>query len=209
MIHPKQLAFAHLHASFLAMVPRIVTHGQVYFRFVKCPVQREDCIAEMVALSWKWHVRLAQRGKDARRFVSALASFAARSVHSGRRLAGMERPKDVLSGRAQREHGFVVVRLPDFSTLSSNPLAEALHDNTQTPVPDQVAFRNDFPAWRLTRTERDRRVVDDLMLGERTLDVSRKYGISPARISQLRRDFHEDWSRFTADPAEADTPILV
>jgi hypothetical protein len=34
-------------------------------------------------------------------------------------------------------------------------------------------------------------------------------GISPARISQLRRDFHEDWSRFTADPVEADTPIVV
>ena len=85
----------------------------------------------------------------------------------------------------------------------------ALHDNTQTPVPDQVAFRSDFHAWRLTRTERDRRVVDDLMLGKRTLDVSRKYGMSPARVSQPRRAFHHDWSRFTADPAEADTPNLV
>jgi hypothetical protein len=209
MTNPTPLAFAHLQASFLTMVPRIVTHGQVYFRFVKCPVQREDCIAEMVALSWKWHVRLAQRGKDARRFVSALASFAARAVHSGRRLAGSERPKDVLSGRAQREHAFEVEKLPDFSTLTSNPITEALIDNTQTPIPDQVAFRHDFPAWRLTRTERDRRVVDDLMLGERTLDVSRKYGISPARISQLRRDFHADWLRFTADPSDADLPFLV
>ena len=121
----------------------------------------------------------------------------------------MEQPQDVLSGRAQREHGFVVERLPDVSTLSTNPLTEALLDNTHTPVPDQVAFRNDFPAWRLTRTERDRRVVDDLMRGERTLDVSRKYGMSPARVSQLRHKFHQDWSRFTADPAEADTPNLV
>ena len=47
------------------------------------------------------------------------------------------------------------------------------------------------------------------MLGERTLDVSRKYGISPARISQLRRDFHADWLRFTADPSDADLPFLV
>ena len=114
MANPTPLAFAHLHASFLAIVPRIVTHGQVYFRFVKCRVQREDCIAEMVALAWKWHIRLAQRGKDVRRFVNALASFAARSVNSGRRLAGMERPKDVLSRRAQREHGIEVVKLPEF-----------------------------------------------------------------------------------------------
>jgi hypothetical protein len=197
-----------MHAAFLTFLPRIRLHGQVYFRHIRCLVQREDCIAEMVAIAWKWHVRPAQRGKDASKFVGALAGYAARSVNSGRRLAGMERPQDVLSGRAQREHGFVVERLPDFSTLRSNPLEEALHDNTQTPVPDQVAFRNDFPVWRLSRTDRDRRVIDDLMLGERTRDVAHKFGLSPARISQLRRDFHEDWVRFTADPAEADTPIL-
>jgi hypothetical protein len=198
-----------MHAAFLAFLPWIRLHGQVYFRHVKCLVTREDCIAEMVAIAWKWHVRLAQRGRDASRFVGALASYAARSVNSGRRLARMERPNDVLSGRAQREHGFAVVRLPAFSTLTANPLEEALHDNTQTEVPDQVAFRIDFPTWRLTRTERDRRVVDDLMMGEGTLDVSRKYGISPARVSQLRRDFHEDWLRFTADSRVDDTPILV
>jgi hypothetical protein len=197
-----------LQAAFLAFLPRIRLHGQIYFRHVRCLVQREDYIAEMVAIAWKWHVRLTSRGKDARQFVGALADYAARSVNSGRRLAGMERPQDVLSGRAQREHGFGVEKLLDFSTLSDNPLTEALIDNTQTPVPDQVAFRNDFPAWRLTRTARDRRLVDDLMMGERTLDVSRKYGISPARVSQLRRDFQGDWLRFTADPAEADTPIL-
>jgi hypothetical protein len=152
---------------------------------------------------------LTQRSKDASKFVGALANYAARSVNSGRRLAGMERPQDVLSGRAQREHGFGVERLSDFSKLRSNPLEEALHDNTQTPVSDQVAFRHDFPAWCLTRTERDRRVVEDLMVGERTRDVANKFGLSPARISQLRRDFQADWLRFTADPAEADTPILA
>jgi hypothetical protein len=27
--------------------------------------------------------------------------------------------------------------------------------------------------------------------------------MSPGRVSQLRRDFMEDWTRFTADPADA------
>ena len=80
-------------------------------------------------------------------------------------------------------------------------LEEILQDNHQTPVPDQVTFRQDFPAWRLTRCERDRRLVDDLMVGERTLDVSAKHGLSPGRISQLRRDFLEDWNRFCGEPA--------
>jgi hypothetical protein len=49
-----------------------------------------------------------------------------------------------------------------------------------------------------TRTTRDRRIIKDLMAGERTLDVSRKYAMSPARVSQLRSEFRDDWESFCA-----------
>jgi hypothetical protein len=39
-------------------------------------------------------------------------------------------------------------------------------------------------------------VIDDLMIGERTMDVADKHGLTAARISQLRRDFYEDWTKF-------------
>jgi hypothetical protein len=191
-----------LHASFLAMVPRIVAHGQVCFRHLRCSTQKEDAIAEMLAITWLWHIRLAQRGKDASQFVAALARYAAKSVRSGQRLTGMERTRDLLSPLAQRLHGFVVGKLPDPSALGNSPLAEALCDNAQTPIPDQVAFRQDFPAWRLSRTARDRSIIDALMVGERPLDLSRQHGVSPGRISQLRREFHDDWSRFCSDPQD-------
>ena len=35
--------------------------------------------------------------------------------------------------------------------------------------------------------------------GERTMDLARKYVISPARVSQLRRDYQEDWELFCAE----------
>jgi hypothetical protein len=194
-----QGGFAHLHASFLAMVPRIIAHGHVCFRHLRCPFEQADAVAEMLALGWLWHIRLAQRGKDATQFVTALASYAAKSVNSGQRLMGMERTQDLLSPRAQRLHGLVIRKLTDRSTLGTCPLAEALCDNAQTPVPDQVAFRHDFPLWRLTRTKRDRRIIDGLMVGERPLDISRKHGISPGRVSQLRREFCDDWSRYCGD----------
>jgi hypothetical protein len=79
---------------------------------------------------------------------------------------------------------------------------QRLQHNLQTPVDEQVAFRCDLPAWLLTRTERDRRLIHDMAANERTLPLARKYGLSPARVSQLRREFHDDWERFTADPAE-------
>jgi hypothetical protein len=205
---PSALSVHVLQVRFLSILPRIELHGRISFRYVRCPDQRADAIAEVVALSWCWYVRLAERGKDATRFPSTLADYAARAVRAGRRVCGRERSRDVLSPTAQQHHHFTVERLPDVSTLRSNPLAEALRDNTQTPPPEQVAFRLDFPAWLLTRTERDRRLAEDLMTGERTSDVSTKFGLSPARISQLRRDFHEDWSRFCG-LGEASTATAV
>ena len=98
----------------------------------------------------------------------------------------------------------MVSTLPAYETLSTNPFSEALADNTQTPVDEQVCFRCDFPAWLHTLTQRNRRVAEDLMRGERTLDTARKYRISAGRVSQLRREFQRDWLRFQDEwPAEA------
>jgi hypothetical protein len=42
--------------------------------------------------------------------------------------------------------------------------------------------------------------LEDIAAGERTLDVSQKYGLSQGRISQLRRRLHDDWEEFCAVP---------
>jgi hypothetical protein len=47
-----------------------------------------------------------------------------------------------------------------------------------------------------TRTDRDRRLIEALMAGERTMDVAAKHGLSQARVRQLRREYLEDWERF-------------
>jgi hypothetical protein len=199
-----------LHVRFLALVPRIETHARIYFRGIRCPVKQEDRVQECVALGWKWFLCLSEQGKDVFKFPMTFAALLARAVRCGRKLCGQERSRDVLSFVAQARHGFRVERLPTSTRspheqLYADPYGQALldafeerlRDNTQTPVPDQVTFRIDFPVWRCTRTERDRRVIDALMAGGRTRDVSRKFGLSPGRVSQLRRDFLEDWRRFT------------
>jgi hypothetical protein len=204
---PTSRNIVDLHRIFVSLMPRIEKHGHVYFRH-KTPDKREELIAEMVGVSWRWFVRLVQRGKDPTAFVSAIASYAARAVNAGRRVCGMEKPKDVLSPLAQCQKGFKVESIPT-STCSHETLysvvagqrqqdvfEERLRDNTQTPVPDQVSFRLDFPAWLQTRTDRDRHLIEALMAGERTMDVAEKHGLSPARISQLRREFLEDWEKF-------------
>jgi hypothetical protein len=200
-----------LHAAFLTILPRIQLHGEISFRGMKCPESRSEAVAETVALAWKWFTRMAQKGKDATQFPAALATFAARAVQSGRRLCGQEKARDVLSPRAQKRHGFQVEPLPA-STRSPRERRSApggqkeqdvfeqrLADNTRTPPCDQAAFRIDFKNWLATRTDRDRRIIEDMAVGERTQDLARKHGVSQGRVSQLRREFHSDWERFCGE----------
>jgi hypothetical protein len=184
-------------------------HARVFFRHLKCPDRKQDAVNECLALAWKWFVRLAEQGKDASQFPSALADFAARRVNGGRRLCGQEKATDVLSPAAQQRRGLTVSPLPDGSSLRGNVFAEALADNTVTPIPDQVVFRLDWPAWLRTRTDRDRRLIADMALSERTSFLARKFGISPGRVSQLRQEYHADWEQFCSDPDEMEQQILA
>ena len=190
------MAFRKLHARFASVLPRIVRHARVIFRSIKCWHTKEDKIAEVVDHCWVWVRRLHQRHRQWWKFVSRLADFAARAVKSGRKIAGMT-VRDVLSEINQARKGYCICKLPDFSTESTNPLVEALTDNTVSEVPDQVAFRVDFPAWLATRSDRDRLIIGDMMLNLRTKDLSRKHGVSQGRISQLRREYQRDWQQFT------------
>jgi hypothetical protein len=193
---------AQLQARFLAVMPRIETHARIYFRHLKCPHQRDEALAECLALAWWWFVRLVRRGKNPEEFISVLADFAARAVASGRRLCRQEKVNEVLSPVAQRRHGFTVQRLHAHCHPSSSPWQEAVQDNTQTPVVEQVIFRVEFPIWRSRRNKRDRRIIDRLLLGERTGVVAQAFGLSAGRVAQLRRQFHADWLRFGAAPGE-------
>ena len=40
------------HAGFLALLPRIETHARITFRGIRCPVRREETVAEAVGLAW-------------------------------------------------------------------------------------------------------------------------------------------------------------
>ena len=204
-----------LHARFLAILPRVELHGRIYFRHLR-PHQKADAIQEMRALAWKWFLGLHQQGRDPADFLKAFTTLLARAVNSGRRLAGMAKAKDVMNPATQRRHGFTVEPLPSSSAAGHEHLyaevrgqrlhdayEERLRDNTITPVPDQVQFRIDWPAWLARLTGRERRIIEAMARNARTLDLSRRFELSPGRISQLRREFHDGWRRFCGERDEA------
>ena len=77
------------------------------------------------------------------------------------------------------------------------------------PILDQVAFRCDFPAWLKTLAPRDRNIARALAEGGRTIDVAKRFGVSLARISQLRRELERSWLAFHGEEAEREQMELL
>src|ERR1700733_1463481 len=95
-----------LHDIFLTLLPKIERQARVYFRATLCANQRQDQLAEVIALCWRWCIRLAERGKDVTRFPVVLAHYACRAVKNGRRLAGQERAREGMNPLTQQRRGF-------------------------------------------------------------------------------------------------------
>src|SRR5262249_36604790 len=140
---------------------------------------REEATAEAVAAAFESFVRLKERGKNpAQDFPRSMARLAALHVKDDRHVGGRSSSKDVLARKAQQKHGFAGEALPvsprtSLETRSAGARGrqkqtvweEGLQGNMRTPVPDQVAFRLDFPAFLRTLSGRDRRLVRFLARG--------------------------------------------
>jgi hypothetical protein len=182
------------HDGFLAIFPAVVRHAHFIFRRLPT-VEREEAEAEAVAAAFQSYVRLKEQGKDPSAFPTVLACYAALHVQNGRRVGGRQNKRDVLSSSIQRRHGVRVMHLDSDEAR----LSEALRDDTRTPVPDQVAFRVDFPAWLRTLTERHRRMAAALARGDAAKEVARRFGVSPVRVTQLRQYWQRQWQVFRGD----------
>ncbi len=196
-----------LQNLFMAFLPRIERRAQMYFRDLRCPARRADCIAETVAIAWKWFAKLMKKGRNAPKFIGAIATLAARAVGSGRRAAGQERSNDVLNPLAQSRHGFVVhsLHINHRSDETSRDrwlkkmLELRLADNTVTRPGEQAQFRIDFPRWVRKLSPRERRILRAMSQNESTKELSRQFHVTAGRISQMRRSFYESWLRFVGD----------
>jgi hypothetical protein len=185
-------------AAFSKLLPIVRAAAWRRFRQVPCPDRRADLLAEAVALAFSWFVRLHRRGKDPAAFIGTLAELAARAVSCGRRLAGQEPARDVLSFAAGRAGGFHIVRLGGGGALSPE-LEKALAGNARTPVPDQVSFRLDVPRWVRGLPPAKRRAVGLLAVGHGTAEVAGRLGVTPARVSQLRGELKASYLAFLSD----------
>lgn len=177
------------------MLPVIRNCANHAFRYLD-PEGREDAVQEVIANAFVAFARLVQLGKADLAYPTVLARYGVAQLRHGRRVGNRWRIGEVLSDHAQRKKGFFVNRLDRFER-ESGEWRETIVEDSRTPVPDQVAFRIDFPAWLNSQTKRNRRIVEALAIGDTTGEVARRFKVSSGRISQLRRRFHESWREFS------------
>ena len=162
-----------------------------------CPDTRADLAAEAVALAWKHFAALLGPGEEA----GAVRHGPGGAVHPGgpgRPPAGPGREghRRAVAGRAGPARG----RGDGQSTTATGSAGRWPRRWRGTPgrgCPEQVAFRVDFPRWRAGLGPRNRAVLDALAGGDGTYAVAARFGLSPARVSQLRREFERSWRAYT------------
>jgi hypothetical protein len=142
----------------------------------------DDRIAEVLGLSWVAYQRGYEKGRNPHELISTIAGFAIKKSRVGRQITSQEATKDALSPSAHRKHGFK----PEY-------LTDLMRGRTEASVSDQVADRLDYRSWRDRLSEKKRKIVDDLALGDTTNELAAKHGLSAGRISQIRKEPHDDW----------------
>lgn len=189
------------HAGFLAMLPTIERAAKIAFRRLD-PESREERTQEVICNACQAYARLAEQEKTARACPSALARFAIAQVREGRQVGGHLNGHDLLSPYCQRRKGLIVERLD--SVVSEYGLCHAmlLEDRRAGPAAT-AASRIDFVAWLKTLPARIRKIALLLATGESTQAAARRFSLSPARISQLRRELRAAWQRFQGESLTA------
>lgn len=88
-----------LHITFLAILPTIEQYAELAHRHLVNFHDREEAIAETIALAWAWYYKLARRGRHTLASPTMLAHAAIRSVRAGRLLCrsnGVQRRSRIL-----------------------------------------------------------------------------------------------------------------
>jgi hypothetical protein len=183
---------------FLAMLPAIVTHARLSFRHLR-PEAREEAVAECVANAFVAFARLVHLGKADLAYPTVLARYAVAQVNDGRKVGGHLNIQDVSSAYCQRRKKITVERLDKFDEEENAWQEAVVVDTRSAPVPDIVGFRCDFADWLRSLKRRDRRIAETLAVGNRTIDVARRFKVSESRVSQLRRELAESWHQFVGD----------
>ncbi len=181
------------HTGFLVMLPTIRRCARVAFRHLDDEAQ-DEAVVEVIANALVAYVRLVEQGRVSIAYPTVLARYAIAQFRAGRRVGNRLNGNEALAESVQRRRGLQLLSLDCLA--EAGQWIESTLEDKRTSVPDQAAFRVDFPAWLATQSPRNQQIAEALAVGHSTCDVSRRFALSRGRVSQLRNEFYRSWERF-------------
>jgi hypothetical protein len=170
------ISVAAVQNSFVRYLAWMEKTARLAFRNLDAEKRAEE-VSNVIALAWKAWVRLGERGRaDNPLLLKSVLYYSIRQSKVGRTVCSAAKPRDPLALRVYGKVKFDPWNLADFV-------------GKETPIPEQVSFRVDVPAFLATLSPRQRQMALDLAEGGTTSAVAKKYDLSPGRISQFRREF--------------------
>lgn len=180
--------------GFLKLLPAIRADVRFAFRQFTADAH-EEAAQEAVSNAFVAYARLVDQGRSHVAAATPLARFAIAQVRAGRMVGTRFNVRDVSSLPCRRRKGVVVERLDRWDDRKECWQHALVEDKSCTPA-ELAASRIDFEEWLQMLPRRHRQIALKLAEGERTHDVAREFGLSPARISQLRSELHAAWKQF-------------
>jgi hypothetical protein len=171
--------------AFAGQIAELTCMASAAFRHLD-PEARAEAVQNALALAWKAYEALARQGRgDEAGIIKSCLWYSIRQTRAGRKAEGESRAKDAYKNARKGRVRFERAELNHFV-------------GDETPIPDQVSFRLDVPAFLATLTDRQRHMAEDLMAGETTSSVAERYGVTPGAVSQFRTRFKHLFDSFMA-----------
>jgi DNA-binding NarL/FixJ family response regulator len=159
------------------VVPVVRIHAKLVFQGLR---DADEMVSDAVSVAWEALLTAPQAATP-----QSVAAIACRRVKSGRQFRQSAKsiggPNPRRKRKPQREEadiGKVLAR------ERNNPAALA-------------TVKMDFTAWLPLLTQREQRYLEAFISGETTGEIARRFRVSPARVSQMRRELLEHWKAFT------------
>jgi DNA-binding NarL/FixJ family response regulator len=127
--------------------------------------------------------------------------YTAAGFNVGRRVSTSLNCRDVTSAYCQRRTGVTVQGLQRWNEQEEQWDELVIEDRHSTPA-EIATLRIDFWAWLASLPRRDRWIAWLLAAGEAVRDIANRFGLTPGRISQMRRELCDSWQVFVADVAK-------
>ncbi len=194
---PKSKVTAKHQEQFTQMLPTITRMASIAFRDLD-PEGKEEATAEVVAHAFVMFAGLVERGREAVAYPSVLAMYGIRRVRIGRMAATKQNVRDISSTFCQQQKGVTLQRLDKFDREEDAWQEVVVEDRHAGPA-EIAATRIDFRDWLQVLSLKQKKAAEKLAVGESTSKVAKMLGVSPGRISQLRRELLESWKAFQSE----------